>query len=92
MRKIVLSLQAERILNNYFESYQYLSVGNDMQKRAFNYSKIIRSLYRIEVFSENTYCVDGKNFLVIDDICLVEYSMFNNGNIILINDIFFDKY
>jgi hypothetical protein len=90
MRKIVLSQQSEQILDNYFENYQYLSVGNDMQKRAFNYSKIINSLYHIEVFSEDTYSVDGKNYLVIEDICLVEYSMFNNGNIILINDINFE--
>ena len=89
MRKIILSSRAEQILDDYFENYQNLSVGNDMQKRAFNYSTIIRSLYHIETFSENTYSVEGKNILVINDICVVEYSMLNNGSIILIKDIHF---
>lgn len=91
MRKIILSSQTEKILDDYFEDYQNLSVGNDIQKRAFNYAVIIRTLYHIEVFSDNVYVVDGKNFLVIDDICLVEYSMLNNGSIILIKNIYFSN-
>jgi len=90
MRKIILSSQTEKILDDYFENYQNLPVGNDIQKRAFNYAVIIRTLYHIEVFSDNTYVVDGKNFLVIDNICLVEYSMLNK-DIVLIKDIHFAK-
>jgi hypothetical protein len=91
MREIVLSSNAERILDDYFEDYQHLPTeGNDMQRRAFNYSTIIRSLYHIEVFADNTYQVEGKNFLLIEDICLVEYAMLKDGEIVLVKNIYFN--
>lgn len=91
MRKIILSPNAEQNLDNYFENYLYISeTSTDMSQRAFNYSTIILSLYRIEDFFDNTYVIDGRNFLHIEDVCLIEYAMLNNGDIILVRNIYFD--
>ncbi|GHT31352.1 hypothetical protein FACS189434_00920 [Bacteroidia bacterium] len=90
MRKVILSPRAEQVLDEYFENYQYyFPFGTDMPERAFNYSTIIRYLYQLEVFSDNAYSVDGKNFFVVDGVCLVEYSMLNDGSIVLVKDIHF---
>ncbi|MDR0872906.1 MAG: hypothetical protein LBN27_05480 [Prevotellaceae bacterium] len=88
MKKIGLSELAERILDNYFESYQGSYYNNDMQKRAFNYSRVISYLAHIDVFFDDIYIDNGKKYINIQDICTVEFSIENNEEV-LIKNIYF---
>ena len=71
----------------YFDNYQGSRNNNDMQKRAFNYSRIINCLAHLDAYIEDVYIFDSKNCLNIDDICRVEFA--KNKNEILIENIVF---
>ena len=73
MKRIILSNLASQTLDEYFESYIGYSSNNDIWKRSLNYSRILSCLSQIEVFIDNTYVIDGRNFIIIKDIATIEY-------------------
>jgi hypothetical protein len=81
---VVLSQLARCVMDIYFESYQGTPKNNDMQKRAFNYSRIINCLAHFDAYTENTYIFNGKNCLDIDNICRVEFAK-NQDEILIVN-------
>jgi len=89
MMQIVLSPKAEQTMNNYFENYVGSQNKNDMNQRAYNYSRILKYLSQINIM--DTYVVEGRNFIDIDDICKVEYKIESNDTEILIKDIHFNQ-
>ena len=88
MRDVILSEAAQQIMDYYFESYQGSYYNNDMQKRAFNYSKVIKHLAYIDLFLDDVYIKNHKEYIDIEDICTVEFSM-KNPTEILIKNIYF---
>jgi len=74
-------------MDNYFENYVGSQNKNDMNQRAYNYSRILKCLSQINIME--TYVVDGRNFIDIEDICKVEYRIESNNTEILIREIFF---
>ena len=89
MRQIVLSPKASQTMDNYFENYVGSQNKNDMNQRAYNYSRILKSLFQINIME--TYVVNGKNFIDIENICKVEYKIENNDTEIVIKDIYFNQ-
>jgi len=89
MKKIGLSETAKQVLDYYFENYQGSFYNNDMQKRAFYYSKVIKWLVYIDLFYEDIYAKNGKNYIDIEDICTVEFWAEENQSEILIKNIYF---
>ena len=85
---VVLSPNARRVMDIYFENYQGSPNNNDMLKRAFNYSRIIKCLADIDVYIDDWYVSDNKNCLEIDNICRVEFAK-EYDNILIENIIFF---
>ena len=89
MKKVGLSETAKQVLDYYFENYQGSFYDNDMQKRAFNYSKVIKCLAYIDLFFNDIYTQNGKTHIDIENICTVEFSMEENQSEILIKNIYF---
>ena len=76
-------------MDYYFENYQGSYYDNDMQKRAFNYSRVIKCLAYIDLFLDDIYTKNDKKYIDIENICTVEFSLENNQSEILIKNIFF---
>ena len=89
MIQIVLSPKAYQTMNNYFENYVGSQNKNDMNQRAYHYSRILKCLSQIDCLE--TYIVNEKNFVDIDDICRIEYKMENNNVEIVVKEIHFNK-
>ena len=89
MMQIVLSPKASQTMDNYFENYIGSQNKNDMNQRSFHYSRILKCLSQMD--SLESYVINGKNFVDIDDICRVEYRIENNNTEILIKDIYFNS-
>ena len=89
MTRIVLSPKTCQTMNNYFEDYVGSQNKNDMNQRAYHYSRILKCLSQID--SLETYVVHGKNFVDIDDICRVEFEIANNNTEIVVMDIQFNN-
>jgi hypothetical protein len=78
------------ILPTIFDHYTSF-FNNDMQKRAFNYSKVIRCLAYIDLFFDDIYIENDKKYIDIEDICTVEFSVESNLTEILIKNIYFNE-
>ena len=65
MMQIVLSPKASQTMDNYFENYIGSQNKNDMNQRAFHYSRILKCLSQIDCLE--TYIVNDKNFVDIDE-------------------------
>lgn len=89
MMQVVLSPKASQTMDNYFENYIGFQNRSDMNQRAYNYSRILKCLSQINIME--TYVVNGKNFIDIDDICKVEYRIENNNVEVVIKDIYFNQ-
>ena len=87
--QIVLSSKASQAMNNYFENYVGSQNKNDMNQRAYHYSRILKSLSQINTL--DAYIVIGKNFVDIDDICRVEFEIANDDTQIVIMEIYFNN-
>jgi len=87
--QIVLSPKANQTLDTYFENYVGYQSKNDMNKRAYNYSRILKCLSQINIME--TYVIDGSNFVDVDDICKVEYKIERNDKEIVIKNIYFNN-
>jgi len=88
MREVILSDSAQWVMDYYFENYQGSYYNNDMQKRAFNYSKVIKCLAYIDLFLDDVYTKNNREYIDIENICTVEFSMKNQTEI-LIKNIYF---
>jgi len=84
---VLLSRKARFILDVFFESYQGTAQNNDMQHRAFLYSRVLGCLTYFDAYQDETYCKDQRNYLNIDNLCIVEFAKENN--VILIKDLMF---
>ena len=89
MRDVVLSEAARQVMDYYFESYQGSFYNNDMQKRALNYSKVIKHLAYIDLFFDDIYIKNGKKYIDIEDVCTVEFLTKNNQTEVLVENIYF---
>ena len=87
--QIVLSPKASQTMDSYFENYVGTQSRNDMNQRAYNYSRILKCLSHINIME--TYVVDGRNFIDIEDICKVEYRIESNNTEIVIKDVYFSQ-
>jgi len=87
---VILSPEARRIMDIYFENYQGTQNNNDMSKRAFNYSRIIKFLSNFDAHIDDCYISDNKNYLDIDNICRVEFAK-EYHNILIENITFFNN-
>ena len=76
-------------MDDYFESYKGYQKDNDMWKRASNYSKIRQCLAYIDALLDNTYEIDGRNFIYVKDVSIIEFSLKNEKEI-LIENIYFE--
>ena len=63
---VILSPNARYAMDIYFECYQGTQNNNDMIKRAFNYSRIIKCLANFDEHIDDWYMSDGKNCLDIN--------------------------
>jgi len=85
--RVFLSRNAQRILDDFFESYQGSPLNNDIRFRAFIYSRVLNCLAHFDAYQDDAYCVSQRNYLNIDNLCVVEFAKENN--IILIKDLHF---
>jgi len=84
MKNVKFDPTAAEVVWLYFENYQ-----NDMQQRAYHISRVRSCLAYIEAYFENVYVLNGKNFIDIDNICRVEFSVENNYSEIIVKNIYF---
>jgi len=75
-------------MDDYFDNYIGFQNNNDMNQRAFNFSRILKCLSQLHTL--DTYVVDGKNLVDIDNICSVEYEITNKYYVI--QNIYFNNY
>jgi len=62
-KKVVISKTAEQAIDRYFEEYRTYRYGSDLQKRAFNYSRMRNILTQIDTFFDDIYIRNGKKVL-----------------------------
>ncbi len=84
---VLLSRKARFLLDDYFESYQGTVQNNDMQYRAFVYSSVLSCLTYFDAHQAEMYCVNNRNFLNVNNLCVVEFAKENN--VILVKDLVF---
>jgi len=87
LKIVKLSPLAEKILDDHFVSYRIIGFRTDIPQRAYNFSRILYSLARIDTLLNDVYVIDDMNFIDIDDICRVRFA--KDGNSILIEEIYF---
>ena len=56
--KVLLSRKAQYILDVFFENYQGTVQNNDMQYRAFIYSRVLSCLAYFDAYQDEAYCVN----------------------------------
>ncbi|MDR0873154.1 MAG: hypothetical protein LBN27_06755 [Prevotellaceae bacterium] len=78
---------AEETLGNYYENYQDFLYDNDLKIRVLNYRRIKE--YLLSFDAEDTYEIDGKKFIKINGVCIVEFVKRDNGNEIYVENIYF---
>jgi len=88
-KKVVISQTAEETIGRYFENYRIYRYGSDLPIRAFNYSRMRSALANIDAFFDDIYTENHKNYIKIENICTVEFSMEENQTEILIKNIYF---
>ena len=88
-KKIVLSEIAVETIGKYFESYRTYQYGNDLQTRALSYSRMRSALMHIDAFFDDIYIINGKKYIDIEGVCIVEFLTRNNQTEILIENIYF---
>ena len=84
MKNVTFDPPAAESVWTYFDNYQ-----RDMPQRAFHISRIRSCLAYIEAYFEDVYTFDGKNFIDIDNICRVEFSIESNYSGIIVKNIYF---
>jgi hypothetical protein len=80
---------ADNIIANYFNNYEGTQNHNDMVQRAYHLSRIRVAMSHITAL--DSYQIDDKTFVDIDDICTVEYEFSENGTAVVILNIYFHK-
>ena len=88
-KKVIISETAEETIGIYFENYRIYRHGSDLPIRAFNYSRMRSALANIDAFFDDIYTENNKNYIKIENICTVEFSMEENQSEILIKNIYF---
>jgi hypothetical protein len=88
-KKIIISAIAEEVIGRYFEEYRAYPYGSDLQIRAFNYSKIRNTLTCIDTFFDDIYIKNGKKYIDIEGVCIIEFLTKNNQTEIFVEKIYF---
>jgi len=88
MRCVYFGRVAVETLGNFFENYKGNKI-NDLSKRALIYRRMREFLVAFDL--PDSYIVDGKKYVDIEDICAIEYVMRNESKDILITNIFFNE-
>ena len=86
MKTIVLSDNAKFTLDEYFHNYCGVSL-TDMPQRAYHYRRLINILSNVNSFLNEVYMVNDKNYIEIDNICVVEFEIKENLSEVAIMDI-----
>jgi hypothetical protein len=60
-----------------------------MIQRAYHFSRILNGLSQIHTL--DTYVIDERNFVRIDDICTVEYELTSEGTQLVVQNIYFEN-
>jgi len=84
MRRVVLSDNAQNTLENYFLNF-YGGYFTDMPQRAYHYRRIISILTNIDLFLEDVYVINDKNYILVDDICVVEFEIKETPQVVISN-------
>jgi hypothetical protein len=88
-KKVVFSDIAEDAIGRYFEDYRDYRYGSDLQLRAFNYSRMRSALVHIDAFFDDIYFKNGKKYIDIEDICIIEFLTKNNQTEVFVENIYF---
>jgi hypothetical protein len=88
-KTVIISEIAEEAIGRYFEEYRSNRYGSDMQKRAFNYSQMRSTLTHIDAFFDDVYIKNGKKYIDIEGVCIVEFLTKNNQTEIFVENIYF---
>jgi len=91
-KNIIISKIAEQAIGRYFEEYRTYCYGSDLQKRAFNYSRIRNILVNIDAYLNDIYIINKKKYINLEGIGTVEFSMEDNHAEILIKNIYFKNF
>lgn len=87
MTDVILSPNARQTMDRYFEDYVGSQNNNDLTKRAFYFSRILKCLSQIHTM--DVYAIDDKNFVKIENICIVEYELTDNDSQLIVQNIYF---
>ena len=82
------NVSAEKILQ-YFENYIYLDYATDMVSRAYKISKIRSYLMQLDAHFDEVFVIEGKNYIDIENFCIIEFAIENNYSEILVKNIYF---
>jgi len=88
MRYVYFGNVAAETLGRFFENYKGGKI-NDLSKRALVYRRMREFLTTFDL--SDSYVVDGKKYVDIEDICVIEYIMRNESKEILVTNIFFNE-
>ncbi|MCL2417477.1 MAG: hypothetical protein FWD02_06040 [Bacteroidales bacterium] len=88
MRCVYFGSTATEKLGRFFENYRGNRI-NDLAKRALVYRRMREFLTAFDM--SDSYMVNGKKYVDIEDICIVEYVMRNESKEILVTNIFFNE-
>jgi len=90
--KVFFDAQAEELISQYYEEYEYLPTGGtDLRQRADNYSKIVQVLSKIKLYLDQTYVKDNRNFIDVGNIATIEYEIANDESLIVVKNIYFNN-
>ena len=90
MKIIVLSDNARLTLDDFFHNYCGADI-TDMPQRAYHYRRLINVLSNINSFLNEIYVVNDKNYMKVDNICVVEFEIRENVSEVAIMDIQFNN-
>ncbi len=88
MITVYYSSVVDNIIEQYYEDYVGTAFDNDLWIRVLNLRRIREYLSVFD--TSETYTIDDKEYVDIEDICIVEFSMKNESEILIKNLYFKD--
>ena len=89
--RVVFDYAAEESLGKYYEGYRNLPTGGtDLEQRSNNYRTIVRTLSNINQYVNQTYKKNGKNYIEIKGIGVIEYKIIQAKGVLIVKNIYFN--
>ena len=85
------SEKAKNDVWSYYESPPNGVQHNYLRRRGDNFSRISQTLRQLDRCLDQTYKKNGGNFIRIDNVATVEYAIENNGNEVVVRNIYFSN-